>query len=246
MNESTSDADRVRERIEKLLAMARDGRGNENEAETAMRMAEKLMRQHNIDIAELQARTGQKPTYDFRGIVVPIGDHGIRASWRPMWIGYLAVGVATFTDCRATWVGEHPVHGFAMSFQGDAVDLEYCQWLFEHLRDFGYRESMSVSGNCRENFRKAYSIRIQGRLQELRSERNQAMQEAKVAGGGTALVVLQNKLQLRDQHFGGAWKTKAKAANLRNAGFKEGVAAANRANFNRPVGTTSGRLAIGG
>ena len=54
----------IKDKINKLMAMATDGRGNEFEAEAAMRLAERLMRKHGIDIAELANRTGQKPIYD--------------------------------------------------------------------------------------------------------------------------------------------------------------------------------------
>src|ERR1035438_8044518 len=64
----------VRDRITKLLAMANDSRGNEHENEIAMRMAERLMRQHNIDVADLEASTGKKTIYNWRNVIIPVGE----------------------------------------------------------------------------------------------------------------------------------------------------------------------------
>lgn len=85
---------------------------------------------------------------------------------------------------------------------------------------------------------------MEGRLLELRKERTAAMRETATAGGGTALVVTQQKLALRDEALG-QWKTKSTRPNLRNAGYREGVAAGDRAQFSRPVNGSGSRLAIG-
>ena len=103
----------IKDRINKLLAMANDTRGNEHENEVAMRMAERLMRQHNIDVADLEASTGQKAAYSWSSITIAVGEQAARATWRPMWIGFLGLGVGKFTDCRTTWVEDahlRPLH----------------------------------------------------------------------------------------------------------------------------------------
>lgn len=45
--------DSIQDKIAKLMAMATDGRGNETESETALRMAQALMTKHGIDAARL-------------------------------------------------------------------------------------------------------------------------------------------------------------------------------------------------
>lgn len=165
----------IKDRINKLLAMANDARGNEHENEVAMRMAERLMRQHNIDVADLEANTGQKAVYSWRTIVVTVGPTAERATWRPLWIGFLSMGVAKFTDCKTSWEQDE-TYGHCIKFMGDETDLEYAAWLFKQLRDFGYAESKSVTGKHRETFRKSYAIRLQERMRVLRKERDAAMQ----------------------------------------------------------------------
>ena len=226
----------IKDRINKLLAMANDTRGNEHENEVAMRMAERLMRQHNIDVADLEASTGQKAAYSWSSITIAVGEQAARATWRPMWIGFLGLGVGKFTDCRTTWV-EDADYGHCIKFEGDATDLEYAAWLFKKLRDFGYAESKSVAGKHRETFRKSYAIRLQERMRVLRAERDQAMKEA-VTKTGNALMVVNNKLALRDAQFGRQGVRNSRA-NLGSQGFREGRNAADRANFSRPLGSAA-------
>ena len=226
----------VRDRIKKLLAMANDSRGNEHENETAMRMAERLMRQHNIDVADLEASTGKKTIYNWRSVIIPVGEKAKPCNWSPMWMGFLGVGVGRFTDCRASWM-DHPEFQRCMKFEGDETDIEYAAWLFKMLRDHGYSESKSVVGNHRETFRKAYALRLCERMTQLRKERDVAMKEA-VTKTGTALMVVQNKLALRDAEFG-KQKIRNQRTKFASQGFNQGRAAAERVNFNRPIGSSA-------
>ncbi len=224
----------IRDRISKLLAMATHERSNEHEAETAMRMAERLMRQHNIDAADLEAATGKQTTYQWSSVIIPVGEQAKPCNWSPMWVGFLGVGVGRFTDCRASWT-DHPVYNRCMKFEGDAVDLEYAAWLLKMLRDFGYSESKSVAGKHRETFRKAFALRLCDRMTTLRAERDVAMKAA-VTKTGTALMVVQTKLALRDAEFG-KQKVRHSQTKFASDGFKQGRAAADRVNFNRPIGS---------
>jgi Protein of unknown function (DUF2786) len=230
----------IRDRISKLLAMANDTRGNEHENETAMRMAEKLMRQHNIDVADLEASSGKPATYTWRTITVAIGEKAARATWRPMWISFVSYGVGKFADCQTVW-GQDSEFGHVIQFKGDETDLEYAAWLFKKLRDFGYAESKAVPYKQRDAFLKAYALRLQDRMNQLRTERDAAMKAA-VTASGTALMVVNNKLALRDAEFG-RQKTSHTRVKYGSQGFHEGRKAADRANFNRPLGgSTQTRL----
>lgn len=233
--------DNVKDKINKLLAMANDARGNEHENEIAMRMAERLMREHNIEVADLEATTGKQTVYTWRSITIPVGEKAKPCAWHPLWTGFLGTGVAAFTDCKVEREND-PTYMCCMKFLGDETDIEYAAWLFKKLRDFGYAESQSVPGNQRETFRKAYAIRLCQRMRELRAERDAAMREA-VTQTGTALMVVQNKLALRDAEFG---KQRIRNTRVKYAsqGFREGKSAADRATFNRPIGNSApqGRL----
>ena len=231
---AASDTTHVRDRIKKLLAMATHERSNEHEAETAMRMAERLMRQHSIDAADLEAATGKQTVYVWASATIAIGEQAKPASWRPMWIGFLGMGVGTFCDCKVIWSTD-ATYGHCIKFMGDEADIEYCAWLFKKLRDFGYAESKSVAGKHRDTFQKAYALRLIDRMKKLRAERDVAMKAA-VTKTGTALMVVQNKLVLRDAEFGKQGRGRTSRVRFASDGFTQGRAAAERVNFNRPIG----------
>jgi len=229
----------IRDRIKKLLAMAQDSRGNEHENETAMRMANRLMTQHGIDAAELEDVTGQKPVYDWTATTIPVGEHAKRMTWFPMWAGFLCMGVAKFTDCKVQRT-RNVDHGECIKFQGDAADIEYAGWLFKKMRDYGYAESKAVAGRHRDTFLKAYALRLRARMDALRFERDAAM-KAVVTKTGTALMVVQNKIALRDAEFGRQGHGKTARVKYASDGFTQGRAAADKVNFNRPIGHTEQR-----
>lgn len=228
----------IRDRITKLLAMAQHERSNEHEAEVAMRMAERLMREHNIELADLESSSGKQTVYKWRSITIPVGEFADKpASWFPMWTGYLSIGVGRFTDCNVVRCRDEK-YGECVKFQGDETDLEYAAWLFKKLRDFGYYESRSVAGSQRETFRKSYAIRLQQRMKVLKAEQDAALHQIPTKTG-TALMVVGNKIALRDAEFGvqKISRTRAGAPRTGSQGFSAGRAAADRATFNRPIGS---------
>lgn len=226
----------IRDRIRKLLAMATHEASNEHEAETAMRMAEKLMRQHNIDAADLEASTGKQTVYLWASATIVIGEKAKPMTWRPQWIGFLGMGVGTFCDCKVVWSSEEK-YGHCIKFMGDEADIEYCAWLFKRLRDFGYAECKSVAGRHRDTFCKAYALHLCTRMKALRAERDVAMKAA-VTTAGTALMVVQNKLALRDAQFGKQGHGRTSKVKFASDGFRQGRAAADSVNFNRPIGSS--------
>ena len=227
----------IRENIRKLLAMATHERSNEHEAETAMRMANRLMTQHGIDAAELEDQTGVKPAYDWTATTIPVGERAKPMSWFPQWAGFLCMGVAKFTDCKVQRT-VNVDHGECIKFMGDVADVEYASWLFKLMRDYGYAESKSVAGRHRDTFLKAYALRLCGRMTALLAERNAAMKAA-VTKTGTALMVIENKLALRDAEFGKQGHGRKSRVKFASDGFTQGRAAADKVNFNRPIGHTS-------
>lgn len=224
----------IRDRIAKLLSMANHERSNAHEAETAMRMAERLMRQHNIDVADLESSTGKQTIYAWTSVKIAVGENAGPMSKRPRWIDFLTVGIGAFCDCKAVWSFDKE-YGHCIKFMGDRVDIDHCGWLFKRLRDYGYAGSRSVAGRHRGTFRNAYAIRLCDRMKTLRAERDVAMKAA-ITTSGTALMVVQNKLVLRDAEFGKQGRGRTSRVRFASDGFTQGRAAAERVNFNRPIG----------
>jgi hypothetical protein len=223
----------VKDKIAKLMAMANDGRGNAFEAEAALRLAQKLMTKHNIDIAEICARDNTKPVYNWQTVAVPAG------APKPVdkavgWFGALCVGIAKFTDTAAAWKRVDG-HGMCITFSGDAVDVEYAVWLAKHLRDNVRSQSATFPGtrSDKENFRVAMVVRVSERLRILSAERET---ELRAAPTGSAMVLVTNKIALRNQHFGGAarYGTTRRGCDNQHA-HASGRAAGDRVGIGRPM-----------
>lgn len=226
--------DDVKDKIAKLMAMANDGRGNEFEAEAALRLAQKLMLKHGIDAAELQERTGQKPVYNWRSVSVPAGSPK-PVDRAPAWYGSLAVGIAIFTDCKAAWKIV-PGYGTCIKFSGDSVDVEYAVWLAKHLRDnINSAGARFGAGMAQKNsFRHGMAARLCERMKEYRAQAQTELKAQQVAGG-TALALFDNKIALRNAEFGTPRYGTTRRGCSNTSGRDAGRAAGNNVHFGRPV-----------
>src|SRR3990167_6529801 len=130
MNEHDEKRSRMLEKVRKLLAMGRDGRGNANEEEIAMRQAAKLMAEYGIEDAEVNMAALDAGAMIF-------GETEIRADGREtaapcksysVWCGVLAVGVARFTD--SVVVRDRTAQGERLKFMGEREDVLLARWLF--------------------------------------------------------------------------------------------------------------------
>jgi hypothetical protein len=228
--------DNVKDKVSKLLAMGNDERTNRFEAEAALRQADKLMRKHNIDAAELCDHTGTKPVYLWTSCTVPaIDSTGRPLKKAPPWFGWLIVSIAKFTDCKVgyTYAGRH----VAAKFSGEETDVEFAAWLCLHLRDDLNATSGTYPGDRadKDSFRKGYTLRIGARMDKLRAERTEAYRST-----GTALVVVNDKIAQRDVEFGEQTYGKSRSVTVRaNSGLAAGHDAGNRASLSRPIGHTA-------
>lgn len=92
----------MKDKIRKLLALAADPNAQGAEAETAARMAAKLMAKHDIDLAELEEEELRK-AWD----MTTAEAQGCRPGKKnptevPPWIGIIAWGVKVFTRTRCS------------------------------------------------------------------------------------------------------------------------------------------------
>ena len=65
--------DRAVDKIKKLLALANDSRGNEQERDTALRQAHALLVKHNLDMADVEnkSQANQDPRIDNVEVLQP-------------------------------------------------------------------------------------------------------------------------------------------------------------------------------
>lgn len=100
--DSTTTAERIKDRVRKLMAYANDGAASAGEIENAMAHAAKLIDQHNLDVAEL----GTAETAD-----VKMGRHFGRtgSSKIYLWEGHLATAVEGLYGSVKVYASTTPV-----------------------------------------------------------------------------------------------------------------------------------------
>lgn len=101
----TPDLDRLVARIRKLLALANDARGNENEAANAAALAARLVAEHGLDLAVLEAQNTDAPQGGQRERT----QHARAAMY--LYQRTLMEGIARNNMCRY-WVEETTAHSF--------------------------------------------------------------------------------------------------------------------------------------
>lgn len=233
------DKNRAKEKIRKLLAMASDKAASETEAEIAIRQAEAIMRTFGIEEAEIRNATRNSAnSLNWDSSFTAYGAERQPALSIPEWYDYIAVGVAVFTD---TIVKRHYHNelGFGHAFYGEESDVVFAVWLAEYLKKVVWVNVRKLKGFTRpekNDFRKAMAGRLQARMKQLRKERNAVFKDAEsVNGKGTALIIVGEKLALRDEQFG-APTYEERAFTLRSlAAHAAGLDAANSVNLNKPI-----------
>lgn len=241
---------RMLEKVRKLLNMARDGRGNSNEEETAMRQANKLMAEFGIDEAECDMQAIDAGEMIFgEAQCGPDGrapEQGKVYRSMPSYAGVLAVGVGYFTD---SIVGRKTTaSGEMLVFRGEKDDCLLARWIFGVLVQSILREQQ-VSGwtgrGDANSFRLAAASALQSRMKEMQRERMAMYEAAKAQSQSRALVVVDRKRQEIAVRFG-VQKTRRSGARFHSSGAAvAGSEAGKRINIpsGRPVGSTSqGRL----
>lgn len=239
------DRDQALRKAQKLMAVAMDGRGNDNEAERALAQAETLMRKFGLEASEVQGSQAAKD-FDWGSSFAPYGVPRQPAKSIPTWFGIVAMGVAKFTDTIVK-VHYRSELGYGVGFYGEASDVIFAQWLVTYLRDAVWRETKKYGGDRTTNgdFRHAMASRLQGRMYALRAERDVVYSEAVNTAGqkGTALVVVSDKLARRDEEFGPQESRSKKRQYQNGIAAMAGYAAGEKVGFNRPITNRGGQHA---
>jgi len=194
------DITTAKEKVRKLFAIADTNSGaSPQEMETALRHAEALMRKHNIQMAEV-LDSGKQIDFNWDSGFFAFGENGKVVQSNPIWFQWLGTGIARFTDtiCRQTRL---PGQGIGLSFYGEESDVAFALWLAGYLKDSirrGTRDAKCGSKEGRETFRRSMAVALCHRMAKMREDREQSQKQA-----GTALVVVNQKIALRDQEFGG-------------------------------------------
>jgi hypothetical protein len=241
---------RMLEKVRKLLAMARDGRGNATESETAMRQANKLMAEFGIEEAEFDMQQLDSDAMVF-GEAMSGPDGRAPAQGKvyrtmPTWVGMLAVGIGRFTDTIVS--RRRTENGEMLVFRGEREDVLLARWLLGVLVEaieIEKRASGWTGKGEANSFRVAAVSTLCRRLRDLAAERRAMYEDAKRTSGSRALMVVDRKAVEVAKRFG-TQKTKTSRSSYSSSGAAmAGRAAGSRINIpsGRPVGCS--RVAIG-
>lgn len=237
------DRETAMRKAQKLMGMATDGRGNEHEAETALRQAESLMRKFGLEQSEVVASKASV-TFDWGTDFAPYSWTDYRVTSVPLWFQWIATAVGTFTDTIVKLHSKADL-GLGIGFYGESSDVAFAVWLQLYLRDTVRKtveRQTDLGRSEKADFRKAMVLRLCSRMKTLRRERDAEFKAAVNSRGevGTALVIINDKLAKRDAEFGAQTYGKAKKVELRSAAASaRGHEAGNKVGFNRPVGNSN-------
>lgn len=182
--------EKVLDRVRKLLALAQSD--NVNEAATAAAAAERLMAEHKLEMADVEARTGQADDEDV--VDFEISEDTTRfVGWRSNLVTVLAEvnGCDVIHWQKARW--ERPN---ALSFKvvGRASDTQAVSYLFKYLANevdrLCTREGHGYGRSFANSFRHGAVATIAERLRAQKREREAALRAAADLGHKASEVAL--------------------------------------------------------
>lgn len=239
---------RMLEKVRKLLAMAKDGRGNSNEEETAMRQANKIMAEYGIAEAECDMLALDREEMVFGAAQCGPDGKAPQAGrvYRsvPTWAGVLAVGIARFTD--SVVIRKTTQYGEMFVFQGEQQDVLLARWIFGVLVESVQREQKQSGWTRRSDatqFRQAAASALQWRLKAMAEERRAMYEKARAESNSRALVVVDRKQQEIAKRFG-KQKVRSTRGGYVSGASQAGSEAGRRINIpsGRPIGSGNSKL----
>ena len=223
-------------KIKKLLELASDPGASPPEAETAGRMAARLMAKHQIDQAALDDHQFEASVDLAEAEARACRPGKKNAKEVPPWIGIIAFGVKVYTRTRTT----RSIHAGYIMFQGPRTDAELAKWLHEYILAQCYKASEGMGLGQSNEFRNGYASAIQRRLKDLAAQRRDE-EDHIPAHESTSLVIVKEKiLDLMDKRFGPD-KSRVKSTGV--ATSAQGYAAGMSAHLptNRPLNESGQR-----
>lgn len=197
------DLSKIKDRIAKLLAMAKDT-SSPNEAAIAAERARKLMDKYQLE------------TFDIGEVRVEFGTVQVtpKKKFPPKWKEILAVAVAKYNDCFAVKIRCTEDDDYVyVQFQGYLDDVEVAKQMFDQLVDActdqckAYMVSQGYGSyymaRVGDAFKKGWADEVVSRLNALTKER-----QGLTVGSGTSLMVMKHEVLVKE--FGAPQYTSAK------------------------------------
>src|SRR5262245_58161177 len=123
----SENLDAIKRRVAKLLAIAKDGRGNIEEAAAAAAMAERIMRKYQLEnIEEIEAHLKRGEDLATATSKATAKTNGTKIKKVPPWANMLGTAVSRFCGCGSRIIYIDDEVGF--KFYGYKDDVELCKW----------------------------------------------------------------------------------------------------------------------
>lgn len=203
--------ERIVVKIQKLLAVANDNRGNEQERETALRQAHALLVKHNLDMEDIPAAQRTEPRIK----------HAF-ATWSQPWARLVLGSVARLFFCRyvqSSKINATKMHHIYVGKEGNATtaalvgEFVVTSILAEARRLTGENLSPAARSFCL-----GAAEKIQSRVADMIAGRGAEVEQV---SSGRELVVL--NLYTTENEENGCWM----AANMKTRAIKTRMAGAN-------------------
>lgn len=245
--------DRLLARVRKLLTLAGDRGATEGEASNAAAAAQRLIEEHRLDAALLDAGPADEPHVE-----EPIGidvDPIDRLKSRVAWRGSLASGIAEANGCKIYWQDGREIRCIGAPSRVAVVRTLYA-WLSREVDRLGSEAARGRGRAYGHAWRVGCAERLAERLAEAAKQGQaeaRASAEARAAGSEHALVCVQRALarldHVSERERVDAWQRankKLKAGRrtfVRSPdGYSAGRAAGDRVRFDGHVALGRGTL----
>jgi Protein of unknown function (DUF2786) len=236
--------ERIIDRVRKLLELAGNN-PNEHEALAAMEMASRLMAQHNIELATVEAekKRADEPTVEERFPAL-----GNARKWgRTVWGAVARLNFCQyFYHAGAGDTDRNFLIGTKANITATKVMIDYLIATIERLS----RETPTIPDTERRAFCLGAAMRVAQRLDELMEQRKKGEQKSTVTSTGNNLPALASLYQQHKQKNEQAYQhlhpghriTSGTASKTRNWGaFDRGRAAGDTISLNQQVGNAGQR-----
>ena len=238
MDNKPDNLESVMRRIQKLLAIANDGRGNPEESAAAASMAQKIMEKYQLEHADLIiADLHRGDCMD----EVAFSVKGKRKSLKkvPRWLDPLVLEVCRLNDVVVN-LGFNPYDKSShYTFCGYKADIAVAVWTSEYLMvsvnnllsNFKKTDAYYLSGYTAilTSYREGVMRSILIALRKQRTEK-EAQNEAATQTGNSLMVV---KKQAVEAHFGEQKTKERRAPRVHLETFEQGVSDGSKIDVNR-------------
>lgn len=227
--------DRVTDKIRKLLAMANDQRGNDQERETALRQAHALLVKHNMDVADIGDTNAPQEVRE---------QHQVRLSVYP-WARGIAHSIAELFFCSYFFqrgAGKSAHH----SFVGKQSNALTAAGMAEYVVNSVFKELRQRFGSDTAPEARSFAMGVDSMVRQRCREMRQQAERENTGSTGRALALV-NVYKAEDAankawiaaNVGGLKAGKDLTKRVQGAAYYEGREHGKSINLARQLGTSA-------